>query len=152
MYERSAKLCRVPEKAVLAKNPVPVPSKWGLNPRFKSFPYQLHGASEMFHQERTQLNGGVSADGVGTGKIVTAYLTIVLSYHYAINLDEVAADQAAENANQHLQEDNQAKDAECPSQDKMPFPYLCVNRNAMSTMQRQHGANLVIVIPSVITS
>jgi len=48
--------------------------------------------------------------------------------------------------------DNQAEDAECPSQDKMPFPYLCVNRNAMSTVRRQHGANLVIVIPSVITS
>jgi hypothetical protein len=38
-----------------------------------------------------QLNSGVFADGIGTKKIVTVYLAIVLSYYYAINLDEVAA-------------------------------------------------------------
>ena len=39
-----------------------------------------------------QPNNRVFADGIETGKIVTAYLTIVLSYHYAINLDIVIAD------------------------------------------------------------
>jgi len=100
MYERSAKLCRVPEKAVLAKNLVPVPSKWGLNPRFKIIPIPAAWRIRDVPPGAHQLNGGVFADGVGTGKIVTANLTIVLSYHYAINLDEVAADRAAENANQ----------------------------------------------------
>ena len=44
----------------------------------------------MFYQEYTELNSGVLVDSMGTGKTVTAYLTIVLNYHYIINLDEVA--------------------------------------------------------------
>ena len=36
-----------------------------------------------------QSNSGVFVDGIGTGKIITMYLTIVLNYHYAINLDIV---------------------------------------------------------------
>ncbi len=52
----------------------------------------------MFYQEHTELNSGVLADGMGTGKTVTAYLTVVLNYYYAINLDEVATNQAARNA------------------------------------------------------
>ena len=51
----------------------------------------------MFHQEYIELNSGVLVDGIGTGKTVTAYLTIVLNYHHVINLDEVATDQAARN-------------------------------------------------------
>jgi hypothetical protein len=152
MYERSAKLWGVSEGALLGNDMVPVPRKWGLNPKFRAFPYQLHGASEMFHQERTELNGGVLADGMGTGKTVTAYLTVVLNYHHAMNLDEVATDRAAGNATRHLPEDHQANNAECPSQDKVPLPCSCVNRNATSTMRKQYGASLVIAVPHVITA
>ena len=45
----------------------------------------------MVYQKCTQLNSGVFADSIGTRKIITAYLTIVFSYYYAINLDKVAA-------------------------------------------------------------
>ena len=69
---------------------VSVPHKWGLNLKFRAFPYQLHGVSKMFYQERIELNSGVLIDSIGTGKTVTAYLTIVLNYYYAINLDKVA--------------------------------------------------------------
>ena len=44
----------------------------------------------MFYQECIELNGRVLIDGIGTGKIVTVYLTIILNYYYTINLDKVA--------------------------------------------------------------
>jgi hypothetical protein len=46
----------------------------------------------MFYQERTELNNGVLVDSMGTSKTVTIYLTIVLNYHYAMNLDKVVTD------------------------------------------------------------
>jgi hypothetical protein len=71
---------------------VPIPHKWGLNPKFRAFLYQLHNVSKMFYQEYIELNSGVLADGIGISKIVTVYLTIVLNYYYIINLDKVATD------------------------------------------------------------
>jgi hypothetical protein len=44
----------------------------------------------MFYQERIKLNSGVLVDGMGINKTVTIYLTVVLNYHYIINLDKVA--------------------------------------------------------------
>ena len=44
----------------------------------------------MFYQECIELNSGVLADSIETSKTVTAYLTIVFNYHYAMNLDKVA--------------------------------------------------------------
>ena len=92
MYEYSVKLWGVSKGALLGNDMVSVPCKWGLNLKFRVFPYQLHNAFEMFYQKCTKLNGGVFVNGMGTGKTVTAYLTIVLNYHYVINLDEVATD------------------------------------------------------------
>jgi hypothetical protein len=46
----------------------------------------------MFYQEYIELNNGVLVDGIGISKIVTVYLTVVLNYHYAMNLDKVATD------------------------------------------------------------
>jgi hypothetical protein len=39
-----------------------------------------------------QLNSGVFTDSIGTKKIITVYLAIVLNYHYTINLDKVVTD------------------------------------------------------------
>jgi hypothetical protein len=44
----------------------------------------------MFHQEHIELNSGVFVDSIGISKTVTVYLTIVLNYYYAINLDKIA--------------------------------------------------------------
>ena len=52
----------------------------------------------MFYQEYIELNSGVFIDGIGTGKTVTIYLTIIFNYYYIINLDKVATNQAARNA------------------------------------------------------
>src|SRR6266702_2775199 len=94
MYKRLAKLWGVFKGALLGNNIVPVPHKWGLNPKFKAFPYQLYSTFKMFYQECIELNGGVLVDGIGTGKTVTIYLTVVLNYHYTMNLDKMATDQA----------------------------------------------------------
>jgi hypothetical protein len=69
---------------------VPIPHKWGLNLKFRAFLYQLHGVSKIFYQEHIKLNSGVLANGIGTSKTVTIYLTIVLNYHHTINLDKMA--------------------------------------------------------------
>ena len=90
MYKCSAKLQGVSKGALLGNNIIPIPHKWGLNLKFKAFPYQLYSVSEMFHQEYIKLNSGIFIDGIGTGKTVTIYLTIVLNYYYTINLDKVA--------------------------------------------------------------
>ena len=81
---------KIPEKYILAKNPVHIFSKWGLNLKFKLFLYQLYSVSEIFHQEYTQLNSRVFVDGIKTEKIITIYLAIIFSYYYIINLDKVA--------------------------------------------------------------
>ena len=76
---------------------VPVPCKWGLNPKFRAFLYQLYSISKIFYQEHIELNGRVLVDGIETSKTVTAYLTVVLNYYHAINLNKVAINQAARN-------------------------------------------------------
>jgi len=92
MYKHSVKLWGVSEGAFLGNDIIPVPHKWGLNLKFRAFPYQLHSASKMFYQECIKLNSGVFADGMGTGKTIITYLTIVFNYYYAINLDKVVTD------------------------------------------------------------
>ena len=44
----------------------------------------------MFHQEHIKLNSRILIDSIKTNKTVTVYLTVVLNYHYIMNLDEVA--------------------------------------------------------------
>ena len=90
MYEYLAKLWGVSKGALLGNDIVPVPYKWGLNLKFRAFLYQLHGVSKIFYQECIELNGRVLVDGIGTSKIVTVYLTVVLNYYYTMNLDKVA--------------------------------------------------------------
>jgi hypothetical protein len=90
MYKYSAKLWGVSKRALLGNNIVPIPHKWGLNLKFRVFLYQLHSISKIFHQEHIELNNGVLVDGIGTGKTVTVYLTIIFNYHHVINLDKVA--------------------------------------------------------------
>ena len=46
----------------------------------------------MFYQECIELNSGVLADSIRTGKTVIIYLTVVLNYYYTINLNKVATD------------------------------------------------------------
>ena len=92
MYKHSAKLQGVSKGALLGNDIVPVPYKQGLNLKFRAFLYQLHSISKIFYQEYIELNSGVLVNGIGTSKIVTAYLTIILNYHYAMNLDKVATD------------------------------------------------------------
>ena len=92
MYERLAKLWGVSKGALLGNDMVPIPHKQGLNLKFKAFLYQLHSVSKMFYQEYIKLNSGVLIDGIGTGKTVTVYLTIILNYHHVINLDKIATD------------------------------------------------------------
>ena len=98
IYKRLAKLQGFFKGALLGNNIVPIPYRQGLNLEFRVFLYQLYSASKMFYQERIELNSRVFVDGMGTSKIVTAYLTIVLNYYYTINLDKVATNQAAGNA------------------------------------------------------
>ena len=90
MYKHLVKLQGVSEGALLGNNIVPIFCKWGLKLKFRAFLYQLYSASEMFHQKYIELNGRILTDSIKTGKIVTVYLTVVLNYHHAINLDEVA--------------------------------------------------------------
>ena len=90
MYKHLIKLQGVFKGALLGNDIVPIPYKWGLNLKFRAFPYQLHSVSKMFYQEYIELNSGVLIDGIGTGKTVTVYLTIIFNYHYIINLDKVA--------------------------------------------------------------
>ena len=92
MYEHLAKLWGVSKGALLGNDIVPIPHKWGLNLKFRAFLYQLHGVSKIFHQEYIKLNSRVLADGIGTSKIVTVYLTIILNYYYIINLNKAATD------------------------------------------------------------
>ena len=98
MYKCLAKLQGVSKETLLGNDIVPISCKQGLNSKFRAFLYQLYSVSEIFHQEYIELNSGVFVDGIGTSKTVTIYLTIILNYHHAINLDKVATNQAAGNA------------------------------------------------------
>ena len=46
----------------------------------------------MFYQKHIKLNSRVLVDSIKTSKTVTIYLTVILNYHYIINLDKVATD------------------------------------------------------------